>query len=97
MPRYIDTEKCLPKIIDLLETEWGYEGIDEDVKEIFDTIPAAGVAPVVHAYWKTWEEQFPDRELKPKYKLGVFCSACSLYADNHTDYCPNCGARMDRG
>lgn len=51
--------------------------------------------PVVRGRWRTWEEQFPDRTTRKKNNLGVFCSACQLYADGMTSYCPNCGAKME--
>lgn len=57
--------------------------------------PTIDAVPVVRGRWRTWEEQFPDRTTKKKNNLGVFCSACQLHADNMTNYCPNCGARMD--
>ena len=51
--------------------------------------------PVVHGRWLTWEEQFPGRTPRKKSMLGVFCSTCHNHADNMSDYCPNCGAKMD--
>lgn len=58
-------------------------------------LPTADVAEVRHGKWLTWEEQFPDRKPTKKNNLGVFCNNCHSHADNMTDYCPNCGARMD--
>ena len=54
-----------------------------------------GYKKVRHGKWLTWEEQFPDRKPTKKNNLGVFCNNCHSHADNMTDYCPNCGARMD--
>ena len=58
-------------------------------------LPAADVAPVVHGRWIL--ERTPDG--KP---YCFHCSACD--SDYHhigitvaTDYCPNCGAKMDGG
>lgn len=51
--------------------------------------------PVRHGHWIEWAEFF-GRETDKK-NLGVFCSRCRLYADNGFDYCPNCGAKMDKG
>ena len=53
-------------------------------------IPAADVAPVVHA---RWAEHLDEME----------CSVCKRqwnYCDNDTNtfnFCPNCGAKMDGG
>lgn len=68
------------------------EGLYE-ATELVDAIPTADVAPVVHGDWK-----------------GYFshCSVCgeeALSQDNGTlhgayfltNYCPNCGAKMDGG
>lgn len=82
MPRYIDAEKCAQKITALVELEWGYAGIDEDIKEIFNTIPDADVTPVVHAHWKS----------------DCICSNCDFIrqmtrSNNYMvgKFCPNCG------
>ena len=58
---------------------------------------AADVAPVRHGRWLTWEEKFPGQTPKKKNNLGVFCDQCKNHADNRTDFCPNCGAKMDGG
>lgn len=68
------------------------EGLYE-ATELVDAIPAADVSPVLHGDWKGY---FPH------------CSVCgeeALSRDNGTlhgayfltDYCPNCGAKMDGG
>lgn len=68
--------------------------VDDMLDEIDCFQPAADAAPVVHAHWLTWEEQFPGKILRKKSRLGLFCSACHNYSDNISDYCPNCGAKM---
>ena len=57
--------------------------------------PTVDAVPVVHGRWLTWEEQFPGRTPRKKSMLGVLCSACHNHADNMSNYCPNCGAKMD--
>lgn len=59
-----------------------------EIKEI----PAADVAPVAHAYWKDRTGQDP------------YCSNCGFSYEREqgesaqiTDYCGNCGAKMDGG
>ena len=37
--RLIDADASKEKIIELLEIEWGYEGIREDVSRIIDSMP----------------------------------------------------------
>ena len=79
-------------------------GMERIRDNIYDA-PAADVAPVVHAHWKT-------REAKNDY-LWVECSNCGFLVENYkavktgrssTDVignkwngCPCCGARMDGG
>lgn len=70
------------------------EGIDPAVV-VADYLLDNDIVPVVHGWWLTWEEQFPGRTPRKKSMLGVFCSTCHNHADNMSDYCPNCGAKMD--
>ena len=48
-------------------------------------IPSADVAPVRHGHW-----------IECNYGLTFECSECKYPTEyNLTDYCPNCGAKMD--
>ena len=48
-------------------------------------LPAADVAPVRHGHW-----------IECNYGLTFECSECKYPTEyNLTDYCPNCGAKMD--
>ena len=52
----------------------------------------ADVAPVVHAYWIPQKENYEFKEAWMK------CSACGYPVSKwtgNTNFCPNCGARMD--
>ena len=53
------------------------------------------VALVVHAYWDNGPgrsvEILRDWYLRPTY----VCSSCGVEEDKRTNYCPNCGAKMD--
>ena len=50
-----------------------------------DVIPAADVAPVVHGRWI---------KVKP---VHYQCSICGVNTGGFTsNYCPNCGAKMDK-
>lgn len=70
-----------------------YLGMDEPVTSKSEIDAAPTVEPK-RGEWKTWEEQFPDKKVPKKNRLGVFCSACQLHADNMFNFCPNCGADM---
>lgn len=67
----------------------------EIILQAIEESPTFNAVPVVRGRWRTWEEQFPDKTTRKKNNLGVFCSACQLHADNMTNYCPNCGAKME--
>lgn len=71
-------------VIDLITRR--YENPEICTQEI-NSIPAADVAPVVHARWVFGGDGC------------VICSRCNEEEsnDNHRNYCPNCGAKMDGG
>lgn len=66
----------------------------EIMDSVEDSIVEEELEPVKHGRWLTWEEMFPEKTPKRKNNLGVFCDQCRNHADNMSDYCPNCGARM---
>ena len=74
------------------------DGVDAiDIKDV-DAIPAADVAPVVHAHWDD-----SGRYTFPGGSTAVRCTNCgcaltvSEYRLNNWNYCPVCGAKMDGG
>lgn len=94
MAEYIDRDKLIEQFI----CTGGQFVYAEYLAAIISRIkaqPAADVVEVRHGKWLTWEEQFLDRKPTKKNNLGVFCNNCHSHADNMTDYCPNCGAKMD--
>lgn len=53
-----------------------------------ETAPTVDADIVCHGRWKVWYHG----------KEGGFsytCSECGIHADETSDYCPKCGARMD--
>lgn len=75
----------------------GWNDCINEYLDMIDTIPAADVVPIVHAQWieKYWTTEDD---------WGVFnhhtltCSACAeeyQWSRGKTNYCPNCGAKMD--
>jgi hypothetical protein len=62
------------------------------LREIIESVPAADVVPVVHGEWLLRHEGH-----------GHYweCSVCHknpcIYVTKDTNYCPNCGAKMDGG
>lgn len=93
MAEYIEREE----ISSIIKTGGFWEEEDREVAlTCVDQTPAADVAPVVHGRWihnpdyESWAEMY-------------MCSACNRnaltdgdYRHKLSDYCPNCGAKMDR-
>jgi hypothetical protein len=65
-------------------------------RDLLDLICAADTVDaveVVHARWQERRFICMDSEVM----LGYRCSKCMLTFDAATNYCPNCGAKMDGG
>lgn len=90
MAEYINRAELISNL-----KEFANEQLTTLIENLIQKQPTADVVEVRHGKWLTWEEQFPDRKPTKKNNLGVFCNNCHSHADNMTDYCPNCGARMD--
>lgn len=66
-------------------------GLLEDVICEVDAQTAANVAPVVHGRWVThYRSGTPVAE-------GYVSTCCDMWNNRKSDYCPNCGAKMDGG
>ena len=89
MARYIDADKA---IADML---FGMKGSHEQAIaiEVINDTPTADVAEVKHGEWGDTGIE----ELDLIYS-GYKCSECGdIICGNMTNYCPNCGAKMDGG
>ena len=78
MAEYIDREAALMKLMQ--------DGCSAKNLQSISDMPAADVAPVIHAHWI----RYPD--------CGVTkCSNCGWSIEEcwDSDYCPHCGAKMD--
>lgn len=58
--RLIDADKMQEDIVSLLETEWGYEGLRDDVAEIFKKIPTIKNNADKNEKWISIKERMPD-------------------------------------
>ena len=74
-------------VIDLITRR--YENPEICTQEI-NSIPAADVAPVVHARWE------PGNPICPVCGENKFKDLdADIWCDWQPDFCPNCGAKMD--
>ena len=53
-----------------------------------DVLPRADVVEVIHGRWVYEPVEFT-------YEKDIKCSVCGEYVNSATNYCPNCGAKMD--
>ena len=89
MDDYISREAALKRFEQLKDqTESLRDKLYLDgVAAVIDTLPAADVAPVIHA---RWEDRLDG--------ITPFCTACGCAHNcliRHPPYCPHCGAIMD--
>lgn len=62
-----------------------------DAIDLIEDAPAADVAPVVHGRWVThYRSGTPVAE-------GYVSACCDMWNNRKSDYCHNCGAKMDGG
>ena len=62
------------------------------VERWIDIAPTIEAEPIRHGRWIY--EQLP-LPLSDGSKECVRCSVCNTHWDNESNYCPNCGAKMD--
>ena len=81
---YIEREAAIKALMNDAPEQVGYSR--EDAADCIRYMDAADVAPVQHARWlcvDTDTEQF------------FLCNRCKKKEYWESDYCPNCGAKMD--
>ena len=98
--------KKTKELIDSGETQLDSlaEGFTEAYHIIKDVLPTVDAVPVVHSYWEEYScSQYmgTDECGEPKWRDGRFF-VCHNYKCRRktvikSNYCPNCGAKMDGG
>lgn len=63
----------------------------EEFAEYLYELPTADVAPVVHGRWVTHYRSGTT------VAEGYVSTCCDIWNNRKSDYCPNCGAKMDGG
>ena len=98
MAEYIDREAALMKLMQ--------DGCSAKNLQSISDIPAADVAPVVHARWEWFDEETGTPTTGYEREWGWRCSFCKKeLPDDYDDpdcrptmkYCSNCGAKMRGG
>lgn len=92
MPRLIDADVLFDKVLDLYRN--GKKGVER--KSFSTALDAVSDSPTVdaelvrHGWWNME---------KDGYRYMMVCSECSegYLGMPETNYCPNCGAKMDKG
>lgn len=64
--------------------------------EAIKAAPASDVVLVVHGRWIESKEHFYLNNGCKEW-INFYCSECDAPNNSPTDYCPNCGAKMDGG
>ena len=87
MPRLIDADALICEAL----TEACFDSRTEDVfLDLIDAQPTVDVEPVRHGMWK------PLGQICRDYLVNNYrCSECDQRVHFRTNYCPNCGAKMD--
>ena len=89
MTDYIKREDALKAVDDIV---CDADDAERTCDRIID-LPSADVAPVRHGWWK--HERLPSTS-GGSYAV-VRCSVCEhQYPMTETNYCPSCGAKMDK-
>ena len=92
MAEYFEREALLREIERRERLMVGDKTISVDaLKRFILNRPTADVAPVVHGRWVThYRSGAPVAE-------GYVSTCCDMWNNRKSDYCPNCGAKMDGG
>lgn len=87
MDGYISREALMDMLLEQQKKSNNFDAIGKiiDIRRIAAKIPTADVVEVRHGEWQS--------RYKKKYKYR--CSLCNGDSDLCSDYCPNCGAKMD--
>lgn len=72
--------------IDPKSLDWVYDA--SDLSSMLAEMPTIDATKVIHAYW-IWDGY--------DYEKPWVCSKCRGHSESETNYCPNCGAKMDGG
>lgn len=90
MAEYIERRMAVDAIAEIMATGFVEDRFIlphelQDLQDELEALPTADVAPVVHGRWQ---------KVKP---VHYKCSVCGINTGGFSsNYCPNCGAKMDK-
>ena len=88
MSKYIDADELIKTL--------NREGVpfNEDVNYFILNAPAADVVKADHRTRRRPSDGYAEIK-HGRWELYDICSVCGVQAEQQTNYCPNCGAKMD--
>lgn len=94
MAEYINREAAIRALLNDAPEQVSYSR--EDAADCIRYMDAADVAPVVHGRW-IYIRKYGEYECSVCHGIDTDCSDYySSHVVTEQDYCPNCGARMDK-
>lgn len=90
--RLIDADKLKEKMFTI--EAWEYAPIDLHLIAVGDIDEAPTVDPVKHGRWK-YNIILGWCSVGTEATADYVCSVCGWHTKMPTNYCPNCGAKMD--
>lgn len=93
MAELIERQAAIDAVMAVYVRTAGYKARERvlETREAIQKLPAADVAPVVHGRWVTHYRSGTT------VAEGYVSTCCDMWNNRKSDYCPNCGTKMDGG
>ena len=91
MAEYISREAAIDTVLDVYYDIPDIDLSGEKLEAAILNIQAADVEPVKHGRWIEYKHFHHNHYIDSTYE----CSECKVEEPLTSDYCPNCGAKMD--
>lgn len=103
MAEYISREALMSKCNDIWDnadetTQTGVDTINAigKITDFIESLPTADVQPVKRGRWIDIYEWAKMHDSRPSgMYIYYWCSECQKEQEKKSNFCPNCGARMD--
>ena len=91
---YIERKRAIVDACNSLEL---YPSEYAELENVLNRIPAANVAPVQHGRWICINKRYGEYECSVCHGMDSNCSDYyGIHAVTEQEFCPNCGAKMDK-